>query len=357
MTSKERVTAAIQHSLPDRVPVDIRYAPELGMRVCQELGLADDAELQQWLGQDVVPVRPSYPTAVSSIKYADPTVRIDEHGYYRDIYDVPFKLMTSGGQTYLETVEDIPLRSIDDLAALSAYPWPGTEEWDYSRIASQIASHDGFASWCRTRGVFTTAQMMRGMDTFLIDLMTNQDYASTLMGKILDFIYEDARLTLEAGHGHYTFIEYNDDFGMQQSMMLSPQLWREVIKPIVRQFADLAHRNDAFLKFHSCGSIYPIIPDLIEIGVDILNPVQPLAKDMDPFRLKQEFGKDLCFHGAVDIQHLLPFGNPDEVYSHICRLIDVVGKDGGFIISGSHTLQVDAKTENIMALRKAIHGQ
>jgi uroporphyrinogen decarboxylase len=356
MNSKERVIAAIRHSTPDRVPVDIRYAPELGSMLRGALGLRTDADLQQWFGQDVVPVRPEFPSAVSPIKYADPTIRIDANGYYRDIYGVPFKLMENDLQSYLETVQDLPLKDLDSIADLERYPWPTTEPWDYSKIEGQIDANTGSATWCRSRGFFTTSQLMRGMDGFLVDLMLNQDYAHSLIGRIIDFVFEDARKTLEAGKGKYTFIEYNDDFGMQNSMMLSPDLWREFAKPEIRKFAELAHRNGAFLKCHSCGSIYPIIPDLIEVGVDILNPIQPLAKDMDPFRLKKEFGKDLCFHGAVDIQNLLPFATAIEVGDHVKKLIDVVGECGGFIISGSHTLQADAKVENIIALREAIHS-
>jgi len=356
MNSKERVVAAIGHRNTDRVPVDIRYAPELGAKVCKALGFSSDAEMQEWLGQDVVPVRPAYPDEVSPIRYADPTIRIDESGFFRDIYGVPFKLIESGSQKYLETVPDIPLMNLNTIDELEHYPWPRTENWDYSQIQGQLSRSSLYATWSRSRGVFTTAQMMRGMDTFLVDLMINQEYAQKIIHKILEFVYEDARRTLEAGKGEYTFIEYNDDFGMQTSMMLSPELWREFIKPVMKMFSELAHRYGAFFKCHSCGSIYPIIPDLIEIGVDILNPIQPLAKDMNPLELKKEFGKYLCFHGGVDIQHLLPFASPEEVRIQITKLIDVVGADGGYILSGSHTLQADAKVENIVALRDAIHG-
>jgi len=356
MTSKERVLAAIQHKTPDRIPVDIRFSPEAQGKLNKALSMSTE-EVGAWLGQDVVPIRPFYPKAISPIKYADPTVEIDGNGYFVDIYGVSFKLVKNDYQNYLENTEILPLRGLNTIDKLDNYPWPTLEGWDYSNIEALLNKHANKAAWCRSRGFFTTAQMMRGMDTFLIDLSLNPDYALTIVKHIMKFVYADAEKTLQAGKGKYAFIEYNDDVGTQKSMMISPAMWRQYMKPIVRSFCDLAHKYGAYCKVHSCGSIYPIIPDLIEIGADILNPIQPLAKDMDPFKLKKEFGKDICLHGAVDIQNLLPFSSPEKVKGHVKRLIDEVGKDGGYILSGSHTVQADAKVENLIALREAIYGK
>lgn len=354
MTPKERVILAIKHKSPDRIPVDIRFSAESQMKLNNALSKTTK-EVEEWLGQDVIPIRPFYKKSVSTIKYADPTIKIDEHGYYIDIYGVPFKRIKSEFQDYLENTELLPLKEYDSEESLNLYPWPKTEDWDYSLLESEIDKHWQKATWCRSRGFFTTAQMMRGMDTFLVDLSLNPDFAMNIANHIMEFVFEDAEKSLKSGNGKYTFIEYNDDVGMQTSMMISPDMWRKYVKPIVKKFCTLAHKYNAYCKVHSCGSIYPIIPDLIEIGADILNPIQPLAKNMDPFRLKKEFGKDICLHGGVDIQNLLPYASPVEVKDTVHRLIDEVGKDGGYILSSSHTVQADAKIENLIALREAIY--
>jgi uroporphyrinogen decarboxylase len=116
------------------------------------------------------------------------------------------------------------------------------------------------------------------------------------------------------------------------------------------EFCDMVHSYNAKVKYHSCGSIYSIIPDLIEVGVDILNPIQTTAADMDPYKIKKEFGNRLCLHGAVDIQELLPNGTVEDVETAVRGLISGLGYDGGYIIAGTHTIQSDAKTENIVAL-------
>ena len=197
---------------------------------------------------------------------------------------------------------------------------------------------------------------MRGMEDFLTDLALNPDFACALMDHIADYLLERTRRILQAGRGGFVICEYNDDVASQRSLFISPGMWREHIKPRVARFCELIHSFGAKVRYHCCGSVYPIIPDLIEIGVEILHPVQPLATDMDPFRLKAEFGAQLCFHGAIDTQALLPNGSVQEVRRHVRKMIDVVGKDGGYILAGSHSIQADVPVENIIAMIEEARG-
>ncbi len=348
MTSKERVLCAIHHQQPDRVPVDFRFCKEKLEELKSHLQMTE-AEVFEYIGQDVVTIRPAFRKAVTDIKYADPTIRIDDRGYYYDIYGVPFREITAMGQTYLELANEYVLGDAADIEALDAHHWPSPNDWDYSGIHGQILRHATEAVWARSRGVFQTAQFMRGFDNFLIDLMADEDFAKALMDRIYAFVREDAKRTLEAGQRQYTFIEYNDDVATQRGMMISPELWRKMLRPYMEDFCSLAHSHGAFVRYHSCGSIVEIIEDLIDIGVDILNPVQPLAEGMDPLLLKDRFGDRICFHGGLDTQRLLPEGSPEETRQQVRRLIDIAGKGGGYILAGSHTLQIDARTENILA--------
>ena len=353
MTSLQRVQCAINHEQPDRVPVDLRFSDETWVMLKEYLSLGDDA-LWEWIGQDVVTVRPVFTRAVTTVRYADPTVIIDENGYYLDIYRVPFRKVKTTYQEYLEMVSLPPLADYETAQNLDSFPWPTTEGWDYSGIPALIDCVRGKAVWARSRGCFQVAQMMRGMDTFLVDLATEPAFACAILEHISHFVEQDAKLTLESSNGKYTFIEYNDDVATQRGMLISPEMWRKYLKPIMKRFCDMVHSFGANVKYHSCGSIYDIIPDLIEIGVDILNPIQPLAANMDPFRIKKEFGNDICLHGGVDIQRLLPEATVNQVRGHVRKMIDLLGCGGGYILAGSHTIQSDAKAENIVAVIQAI---
>jgi len=188
------------------------------------------------------------------------------------------------------------------------------------------------------------------MDNFMVDLALSPDFAGALMDHVTDGLLSLTRKTLEAGRDGYVFYEYNDDLGSQQAMLIDPRMWRDFIKPRMAKICDLIHSFGVKVRYHSCGSIRPIIPDLIEIGVDILNPIQPLATGMDPADLKKEFGRQLAFDGGIDTQLLLPKGTPEEIRVQARSYIETLGEDGGYILAGSHTLQADIPTENIIAL-------
>lgn len=355
MRSLERVSCAINHQQPDRTPIDLRFAPEMIDKLMCELQM-DEHQFWDWIGQDIYTIRPTYKNPASNIKYADPTIEIDERGYFLDIYRVPFREIKTNFQTYIEPVDSPPLSDVTTIDGLDAFPWPKIDTWDYSKIDQGIEEKKDKAVWSRSRGCFQTAQLMRGMERFLVDLALEPDYACRIMDHVLDFVMTDAKYSIEAGNGRYTFVEYNDDVATQRSILISPAMWRKYVKPRMKLFCEMVHSYGVKVKYHSCGSIYSVIPDLIEIGVDILNPIQTLAADMDPFRLKREFGKDICLHGAVDIQNLLPNSSKLEVKDYVRKLIDIVGKDGGYILAGSHTIQIDARVENIIAMIEVAQG-
>ncbi|RPH97545.1 MAG: hypothetical protein EHM72_13495, partial [Calditrichaeota bacterium] len=147
-----------------------------------------------------------------------------------------------------------------------------------------------------------------------------------------------------------------DDFGGQNGMIMSPELWREIFKPRIRTIFEAFRRENPNVKiaWHSCGSILPIIPDFIEIGLDILNPLQPLARDMDPLFLKRKFGRDLIFFGGIDVQELLPYGHPQQIKDQVRHCIKVLGENGGYIVAPAHNIQNDTPVENVLAMFEAV---
>jgi uroporphyrinogen-III decarboxylase len=190
------------------------------------------------------------------------------------------------------------------------------------------------------------------MEKFLMDLMLEPEYQGFLMDKIMHYIIAAGTQLIKMG---VDILWCGDDFGTQSGMIMDPDTWRKVFKPRIKFMFDEFRkvRPDIKIAWHSCGSILPIIPDFIELGLDILNPIQPMAQGMDPVFLKRTYGKDLVFFGGIDVQHLLPFGTPRMISDEVRRRIDILGKDGGYIVAPAHNIQPDTPVENIMAFFEA----
>jgi len=352
MTSKERVQNAISHRQPDRVPVGLRFVPEVLEKLLIKLTISK-AEFLRITGEDLACVRPKFKNSASGFFYADPTVEITPEGELIDIWGVPFTLVKTGFQNYVELAGRPPLAGCEDINILKHYRWPEPAVWDYSNINNELESNKDKCTWGHTRGFFEIAHFMRGMDNFLIDLAVNEDFACVLMDHICEYLLDKTERILKAGKGRFVMFEYNDDIASQNSLLISPQMWKKLIKPRMAKFFKLIHDYGAKVRYHSCGSCYAIIPDLIEIGLDVLNPVQPNAQNMDPYKLKNEFGSNLTFHGGIDTQHLMPNARAGEVFMETEKIIEQVGKNGGYILGTGHYIQGDVPFDNICALIEA----
>jgi uroporphyrinogen decarboxylase len=199
--------------------------------------------------------------------------------------------------------------------------------------------------------IFETAWALRGYEQMLMDFVVSPDLAEHILNIPYQYHLTAAKKLVEMG---VDMIWIGDDVGMQTGMLISPKLWRKFLKPKMANFiASLKAINPQVkVAYHSDGNIYPIIPDLIEIGLDVLNPVQPAC--MDPARLKQEFGDRLCFWGSMDEQHTLPFGAPADVRSQVLERLETLGKDGGLILGPTHHVQLDTPLENFWAMVNTI---
>ena len=215
---------------------------------------------------------------------------------------------------------------------------------------------DGFAEWCEAnRGhyrivwvgdLWERATFMRGMEPLLVDLSESPEFVEELLDGLARFIRESMAILFSKGE--FEGVAVSDDYGTQHGLLMSPAHWRRFVRPRLASIYALAKANHRVVFHHSCGNIVPIIPDLIDIGLDILHPIQPEA--MDVKMLKREFGKSLTLCGGVRTQDLLPFGTPDEVRKEVRRLKKELGKGGGYILEPGITLQADVPTENLIAL-------
>ncbi|MFC1478990.1 uroporphyrinogen decarboxylase family protein [Planctomycetota bacterium] len=352
MNSKERVRMAIEHREPDRVPLDYYSRPEITKKCMDTLGTETEEELLQKLGIDQRRIAPVFKGEEAPLRYADPTVSVTEEGIYKDIWGVGFSANDTGSGFYMDLAEN-PLSGITSAVELDKHTWPDPDMWDYSSAAAQAESHSDYWVWTHSRGIFEISWFLRGFDNFMVDLMVNPELANALMDRAQDYLFEKARRILETADGSIDMMEYNDDIGSQEGILINPDTWRIMLKPRMAVFIDMCKQFGVKVRYHSCGGYTEIIPDLIEIGLDVLNPVQTRAKGMDPQTLAREFGDQLTFSGGIDTQELLPFASPEEVKAEARMLIDVLGKDGGFILGPSHKFQADVPVENVLAMYEA----
>ncbi|MDD2711071.1 MAG: uroporphyrinogen decarboxylase family protein [Verrucomicrobiae bacterium] len=257
--------------------------------------------------------------------------------------------------TYLE-FDYHPLAHATSVAEVEAYDWPSLDWFDYSKVQEAIEEQcqtDRRAILFFAGGAFETPWYLRGMESFMMDLHENTGIANAICCRVESFYRTRALKVLEYGHGKIDLIGSGGDIGAQRGMMLSPATWREQIKPytgrLIQTFKDLGLKTF----YHSCGSLVPVIDDLIECGLDFLDPIQVTAKGMSPEELFPRFGERLSFHGAIDEVNLLPHATATEIYAETTRIIDLLGQNGGFIVSPSHQVQGDTPPENIVAIYEA----
>lgn len=367
LTSRERVQAALEHQEPDRVPVDmgsmhtcietyayeplkrvLGFAPERPVRTFVRDHVEPDPELLERFGIDTLYVRIGAPDAWRLVIEQDNSF-VDEWGA---VWRKP------EGSLYFDPV-DFPMASAS-LGDVERWPWPDPKDPGRTRglreKAKRLREGTDKAICLDTigLGIFETAWMLRGIQNVLCDLMADQELAEAMFTKIADVKVGMYEQVLDEVGDLVDVVFASDDLGTQRGPMMSPSVFRKMLKPHeARLFGAIKARTKAKLFCHSCGGIRPFIPDLIEIGLDILNPAQPFAHEMASTDLKREFGQNLSFWGAVDEQSVLPRGTPEQVREEVRTRIRELGKGGGYVLGPSHNVQGDVPPENIVAMYDA----
>ena len=199
-------------------------------------------------------------------------------------------------------------------------------------------------------GAFETPWYMRGLERFMMDLVECPDIAEAISRKAAEFYKERTVRAIEATNGMIDLIGSGGDIGTQRGMMISPDLWRKHIKPYSAELITPFRKMGYHTFYHSCGSIVPVMEDFIEMGLDIMSPIQPKAKGMDAENLHRLFGGRITFHGGLDEQYLLPNGTTQDIETEVRRIIDILGSSGGYIVSAAHAIQPDTPVENIITM-------
>jgi len=269
--------------------------------------------------------------------------RMPKDGYYFDGVYHPLAEVSS-----TKELEQYPFYSPIDQPTLAALHERAHRLYESTEYALMLNGGGSIYEW---------AQGLRGWDVFMMDLASDPVFAGTLLQKLVEANIRRLEQILPVVEGTIQVIQVGDDLGMQDGPQLSPRLYRQVVKPWHKElYQYIKEHTSARLFLHTCGSVYVFIPDFIEMGVDILNPVQVSARDMDTKRLKREFGKDIAFWGGgCDTQKVLPFGTPAEVTEEVKRRIDDLAPGGGFVFNQVHNIQAGVPPENVMAMYETVH--
>lgn len=355
MKPRERVQMALHHETPDRCPMQVSFTPEFADRLRADLNMTGEGhnphgggntyELERAIGEDMLLTSVGWANSY----YQEDRAYTDEWGIGWDsqAYETPF-----GTGHYTEIVH----HPLADEKAVASYqpPDPNRPElYDEARQVIGQYQDDYWIVGVTVTTIFETAWALRGLENMLIDFALNPDLADEILEIPYQYHLTAAKKLVEMG---VDMIWTGDDVGAQHAMLISPDHWRKFLKPrMANFFAELKAINpDIVIAYHSDGNIMPIIPELIEIGLDVLNPIQPAS--MNPVDIKKQFGDNLAFWGSIDEQHTLPWGTPEAVAAEVIERLQTLGKGGGLILGPTHHVQLDTPMENFWAMVNTITG-
>jgi len=348
MTHRERVITAFSRRVPDKVPRALQLSPALKEALQEALGTEDlIAALDLDLSLDIAVGRDPSSIETDFSRYFDevpPGAHYSEWG----------EMWYPSGYYHFEGQKK-PMASFSSLEEIEEYPFPDIHaEYRYAQVPAKVEAmkQQGLpAINAYDPGFFEEAHGIRGMDNILVDLMLHPDFAHALLEEIAVRKIGAAVLYTKAG---VDVLILGDDWGFEKSLIMSLDTWREYFKPLLMReiSAVRAVRPDVIIAYHSCGHVEPIVPELIECGIDVLQSVQPEAND--PAKLKRLYGDRLSFWGTVGVQSSFPFGTPEEMEQVVKERIETVGQGGGFLISPAHVIEPETPVENVLAFIRAI---
>jgi uroporphyrinogen decarboxylase len=375
INSRERVLTALNHEEPDRVPIVVGVSNATSMkmltyqRLKAHLGIqAEDCYLYDWreLGTAAVDEQ--------TLQRLHSDVRSVLDRFPPDVYwrnqgrapHTPFIDDWGIGQEEIEPgvwFPNIhPLTDADSLDVIEDYPWPDMH--DRGRVAHareevRDLAEDGQYSIMGVPWLLfplERAFALQGMDQFMINLAVNRDFAQALLKKVAELCKTLMGNFLHETGEYLDIIKIGDDLGMQDRLLISPQMYRQVLKPIHAEYiAFIKDHTKAKVLFHSDGDIYDLVDDLVEIGVDILNPIQTsVGRIANLKELKTRYGDKLCFCGGIDTHHILPFGSQKQVRQEVSRVIEALAPGGGFLLAAVHTIMEEVPPVNILAMVDAV---
>jgi uroporphyrinogen decarboxylase len=381
ISSRQRVINALRHENTDRVPVDFLATVEIWQKLIKSL----DLDINAIPGS--IYINPEWEAVLRSLKidcrvlsydqFFEPPESFLKEGTVINWWDAlsrstpnrMFRLVHNRGDLYdlwghhlrvaknptgaYEEYVSFPLKNASDINDIKNYLWPNPDWWNFDPlqiIIEQLDKYEEYHIRFRIGSIFEVAWQLCGMDTFMMDLAVNPKIPLYIMDRLTEIYVENTKRVLDKIGDRLDMVYFYDDVATQNSLMISKDMWRKYIKPRHAQLVDVSKKYNKKVMYHCDGSIYPLIPELIDLGIDVLNPIQVDAKNMEAERLKSEFGDRLCFHGGIDIIKTLPDGTIDDVKNEVRERINVLGNNGGYIMASTHHIQSNTPIENVIAM-------
>jgi uroporphyrinogen decarboxylase len=374
MSSRERAVAALARREPDRVPVDLLATPPVWDALVDRLAPAPAA----------VPAEYVEPRREAVLRALEVDLRLLSHDMF---CDPPEEMRGEGVDWWTSadrstpnrmwrrtnedgTLSDVwgtvrrrvgpyeefcgrPLAAAESAADVGRFAWPNPDWWDFEPLPELVRQLDAQGEhhlrW-RIGSVFEIAWQLRGLEQFLVDLVAEPEIPRAIMGRITDVLVENMRRVLDLVGDRLDLVYFYDDVAGQESLMISPDTWRAEVRPHHARLVEVAQEHGIPVMYHCDGALGPLIPELIDLGIDVLNPIQPTARGMDAALLKAEYGERLAFHGGIDIVGVLPRGSEAEVAGAVRAAVDVLGRGGGYVLCSSHHIQPGTPIENVLAM-------
>lgn len=335
MNSRDRVLSCLNFEQPDRPPVFASYVPEIEQVFRKTKGI-NSYDLGVALGNDMV----KSCAGLEKSFYGQP------YPEYTDNWGIRWKYSHNNFGVFTEIAEH-PLAGSTDKLSSYKIPDPLEEsQYDDFRMKKRLYGDKKFIIGSSQISIFEACWYLRGLEQFMMDMLLEPDYANALMDKVMQFPLKASLKYIEFGAD---MVWFGDDISMQTGMMMSIDIWRKYFKPrYATLFAACKKANpDIKIAYHSCGNCSEILSDMIEIGLDVLNPIQPMA--INPFEVKKKFGKHLVLFGGICVQKLMPYGSTQEIQDTVRKMKKECGKGGGYICAPAHHIQADTSIENIMS--------
>jgi uroporphyrinogen decarboxylase len=367
MTPKERWLAVLRREKPDRVPMDYWSTPEFSAKLIKHLGygqksekelvqalthvFADEAgrpsSVHVALQQALQKLHVDFIVSVGG-RYTGPELPADTNMFGCTYRDVDY-----GTGVYSE-VASHPLADLHTIEEVEAhYRWPDPDWWDYTDLPQKLVGWEDYPIRGGGSEPFLIYKDLRGDAQAMMDLVERPEYVEYCLKKLFDLAYQNTLRIFETIPGKVQITYVAEDMGGQDNLMISRKHIRRFLLPGMKRIIDLAHQAGAYVFHHNDGNCRAILPDMIELGIDVLNPIQWRSKGMDREGLKADFGDKLIFHGAVDNQFTLPFGTPEEVRQEVEDNLRILGAGGGYILAPCHNIQPVSPPENVVAMYEA----
>jgi uroporphyrinogen decarboxylase len=338
MTPRERVLMALEQRQPDRVPCDFWAEEPTWRRLFEHVGYGDKDRLLDELEIDVrhvgVPALPEQGMG---------------GGVFQNFWGERYIYRSTPWGPMREDVRGA-LAEATRLSDLESFHWPTPDLFDYSCLPAECRRLENHALLYGFADVWQRPALVRGWEGMFVDMLERPEWVHFLSQTFTDFYRVDYTRAAEMTNGRIDLYLLISDLGSQFGPLISLDMFRQFVAPYLRQMIECIHNLGGKVLYHSCGSIRPFIPDLIALGVDVLDPIQPTGPEMSPERLRAEFAGQISFHGGIDMQHLLTRGTPEQVRAEVRRYRDVLGSSGGYILGPTHLFQPDVPPENILAV-------